>query len=182
MVRISRHHSWGRWYPCNGFYPDVDLFDPHASGEAERWMVLKRPIQFRTGCSSSGRDCHCQPEFNLVARTMLQSTLLSMHRSDFPDASGSDRFGVESCFAFDNTPGAKALPIESFYGDEKTGGSCTGQLAAGSFHHLSGRDRPVVTGVNSIGAGLIAGTRYGAVCWTNSCDYNQLSLRRPTPS
>lgn len=161
------------------FYPDVDLLILTRQGEAEVDVVLKRPIPIPDGVLIFGQGLSLptgiqsrRPD-NAPVNTFIHAPIR------FSDASGSDRFGVESCFAFDNTPGAKALPIESFYGDERLEVAVPVSWLQDPSTTYPVVIDPVVTSVNSIGAGLIAGTRYGAVCWTNSCDYN---LVVPTPA
>lgn len=160
-------------------YPGVDLLILSRMGEAEVDMVLNRPLLFTDGELIFTQGMTLPDAYGAHRDGHTGAAFFQHAPIRFSDPFGVDRFGIEPCFAYDNTPGARALAIESRYGNEQL----DVKVPLAWLHDPSTRYPvvidPVVTSVNSIGAGLIAGTRFGAACWTNSCDYN---LIVPTPA
>jgi gliding motility-associated-like protein len=160
-------------------FPDVDLLILSRQGEAEVDLLLKRPLPVGAG-ELVFRQQLSAPEGYRIHRPTGEAVDLAVHAPiRVADASGADRFGVEGCFAYDNTPGARALELGSRYASGQLDVTVPVAWLNDPATQYPVVIDPVVNSVNTLGSGLIAGTRYGSVCWTNSCDYN---IVVPTPA
>jgi gliding motility-associated-like protein len=142
-------------------YPDVDFVIIVGEGQAEAGFVINKPLKRKSG------NITFRQKMTLNKKDLKYT--LSENELNISTSNNTSLFNISKSFAYD--PNGKILPMKTEADQNYISVSLSlEQMEKAEMQYPVFLD-PLVTSQNSLAAGSIAGTKFGAVCWTNSCDY-----------
>ncbi|MBL0103439.1 MAG: PKD domain-containing protein [Bacteroidetes bacterium] len=155
------------------FYPGIDLVFIVAEGSIESNFILNKRLPITDGVLIMRQIVDLPKNSHWDS----QAAYAGFESKNISDANEQTLFTFESCYAFENDPSATPFSVST----QVRNGNLFDVLTPLSWLNDNGRKYPViidplVSVTGTVAAAVIAGTKYSAVCWTNSCDYNMSVL------
>lgn len=162
------------------FYPGMDAVFMVKQGMLETSIILTEKPVFTNGWIVLRQEFGFPREWKMEAASYSSSPQGDPTEIHLLDENGIPMVSVEKCYAFDNhaSPVRYDLTSKINQGNQLLVYTPLSWLNDAATVYPVVIDPAVIT-QNTLGIGSIAGTKFSAVCWTNSCDYN---LAVPTPA
>ncbi len=150
----------------HNFYPNVDLVFAVSESKIEMDFILKQRLNL------IGGNLVMRQQFEMSDDLRINSEIIGHGTNHIVDGKNNICFTIENCNAYSNGNSDLPLAVNSGFNSQGEFNVFTpvSWLNSTSTIYPVVID-PVVTAADSLLAASIMGTRYSAVCWTNSCDY-----------
>lgn len=162
------------------FYPGIDAVFSVKEAKLETSFILRSAPAFNNGWIVMKQAMRLPAGFRAEQEVPDHSPVGSASHIHVLDENRLPYLVVEKCFAYDNNFQPQRIPLATALRMDTLLLVYTpvSWLVNPATQYPVVID-PVVTTQNFLGVASITGTKFGAVCWTNSCDY---SLTVPTPA
>lgn len=162
------------------FYPGMDVVFMVKQGMLETSIILTAKPAFTSGWLVLKQDFTLPESWKMEAANFSSSWHGESTEIHVFNADRVLQLSVDRCYAFDNHPSPTRCDLGSRIqqGNQLLVYTPVSWLIHPSTEYPVVIDPAVIT-QNTLGIGSITGTKFSAVCWTNSCDY---ALSVPTPA
>lgn len=159
------------------YYPGIDLLFTVEQGRLETSFIVKRRLILSDGYLVMKQDLLLEQDLKINA---VQYGVKSSEDISIGNVEDQSMFSIAKSFAFDNSANPVRLDLEhAVHADNSFWVYTPVSWLNNPSNVYPVIIDPVVTTSAVTGAASIAGTKFGATCWTNSCDY---TMAVPTPA
>ncbi|MBK9540826.1 MAG: gliding motility-associated C-terminal domain-containing protein [Bacteroidetes bacterium] len=161
------------------FYPKIDLVFMVKQGMLETSFILNSKPSFSSGWFVMSQEFALPQDWKMEAEYFSSNHFGVATEVHLFDEHQVVKANVDKCYAYDNhaSPNRADLSSKIENGNTLLVYTPINWLTDPSTAYPVVID-PAVTTQNTLALGSITGTKFGAVCWTNSCDYN-LAVNTP---